>query len=257
MDIKDIMESVLKELQTRLLEAKAEVDALRLNCRQLRLQRRLDLSRWAEVGWLLDQRRRDVDRKVSALRVMTTQVCLVEAALHLLESTECLVLDGLGRYSLPFASQMAAKNNLRLLGLMDQHYVAWTPLAQGAVVLLNEFALREAQKSCVFCKIAAGTIPSQAVYEGDKVLAFRSIQPDAPTHIILIPRLHVASLAHVTPHNSLLLGQLLLTASQVAARLGLAEGGYRVMINTGAFAGQTVHHLHVHLLGGPEGSSHV
>ena len=102
---------------------------------------------------------------------------------------------------------------------------------------------------CLFCKIAAGTIPVARLYENDHVLAFPDINPQAPTHILVIPRRHIASLAHATPEDTPLLGELLAAAGEVAKAQGL-ENGYRLVVNTGADGGQTVGHLHVHLLGG-------
>ena len=103
---------------------------------------------------------------------------------------------------------------------------------------------------CLFCKIVAGDIPSKLVYQDADLVAFRDINPVAPTHILLIPRRHVASLADTAPGDRELLGSLLLAASQLARDEGLAEDGYRVVTNTGANAGQSVPHLHFHLIGG-------
>lgn len=102
---------------------------------------------------------------------------------------------------------------------------------------------------CIFCRIAAGEIPARVVYEDDRVVAFHDINPQAPTHVLLIPREHLASLAEAEEGHAGLLGHLLLAARTVAARLGLSEG-YRVVNNCGARAGQSVFHLHFHLLGG-------
>jgi histidine triad (HIT) family protein len=102
---------------------------------------------------------------------------------------------------------------------------------------------------CLFCKIAAGTIPVKRLYEDDHVLAFPDINPQAPTHILLIPKQHHASLAHTSPAESELLGRLLAAVVTVAQKHDLADG-FRTVINTGADGGQTVDHLHVHLLGG-------
>jgi histidine triad (HIT) family protein len=108
--------------------------------------------------------------------------------------------------------------------------------------------------SCLFCKIAAGDIPVTRLYEDEQVLAFPDIAPQAPTHILLIPKQHIASLAEATAAETPLLGQLLAAAALVAGqqRLGLhaGGGGYRVVVNTGLDGGQTVEHLHLHLLGG-------
>lgn len=103
---------------------------------------------------------------------------------------------------------------------------------------------------CLFCKIAAGEIPATLVYQDDDIVAFRDIRPVAPTHILLIPRRHVASVAAATEADQALLGVLLLAAARLARDEGLAEDGYRVVTNTGPNAGQSVPHLHFHLLGG-------
>jgi histidine triad (HIT) family protein len=102
-------------------------------------------------------------------------------------------------------------------------------------------------ESCLFCRIVRGEIPARIVREDDHTVAFRDIDPKAPTHVLVIPRVHVASLDEA--RDPALVGQLMLAAAEVAASEGIA-GGYRTVINTGADAGQTVHHLHVHVLGG-------
>ena len=102
---------------------------------------------------------------------------------------------------------------------------------------------------CIFCKIAAGEIPSTKVYEDETVLAFRDIAPMAPTHILVIPKAHIGSVAEITAENSGLVAHIFEVIAQVAAREGL-ENGYRVVSNCGPDAGQTVHHLHFHILGG-------
>jgi len=104
--------------------------------------------------------------------------------------------------------------------------------------------------SCLFCDIAAGAIPSTRVWEDDEFLAFRDIDPKAPTHILVIPRRHVASVAALQADDAALAGRLLLAAAHVAAAEGLDARGFRLVINTGDEGGQTVHHLHVHVLGG-------
>lgn len=104
--------------------------------------------------------------------------------------------------------------------------------------------------NCLFCNIVARRIPSSIVFEDDACVAFRDVGPQAPVHVLVVPREHVASLDAAHPGHRALLGALLLAVGQVARAEGLAEGGYRTVINTGADGGQTVHHLHVHLLGG-------
>jgi histidine triad (HIT) family protein len=102
---------------------------------------------------------------------------------------------------------------------------------------------------CIFCKIAAGTIPAKKVREDELVFAFHDIEPKAPTHILVIPKKHVASLAEAKEIDEKLLGRLLLAAADIAREQRL-ENGYRLVISTGAEGGQSVDHLHVHLLGG-------
>ena|SRR5947209_5739715 len=104
--------------------------------------------------------------------------------------------------------------------------------------------------NCLFCKIAEGQIPSKVVYQDEDVVAFEDINPQAPHHILLIPRRHIASIAAITPEDSPLLGILFAVANKLAQKMGLAEGGYRVVTNVGPDAGQSVFHLHFHLLGG-------
>ena len=102
---------------------------------------------------------------------------------------------------------------------------------------------------CLFCKIVAGEIPSTKVYEDEKVLAFRDIAPMAPTHILVIPKAHIGSVAEITAENSDVVAHIFQVIPQIAAAEGLT-GGYRVVSNCGDDAGQTVHHLHFHILGG-------
>ncbi len=101
---------------------------------------------------------------------------------------------------------------------------------------------------CLFCKIAAGEIPAEIVKKTDKFVAFRDISPQAPTHVLVIPTYHVASLNDAKDPD--LLGRMLAFARDLARELGIAERGYRVVLNTNPDGGQTVFHLHVHLLGG-------
>ena|SRR5579863_7951749 len=102
---------------------------------------------------------------------------------------------------------------------------------------------------CLFCKIIAGTIPSKAVYQDEHCYAFHDIDPKAPVHVLVIPRKHIASLAEAQKSDEGLLGHLLSATAEVARMQGLANG-YRVVISTGKDGGQTVDHLHVHVLGG-------
>ena len=104
-------------------------------------------------------------------------------------------------------------------------------------------------ENCLFCKIVAGDIPSTKVYEDETVLAFRDINPMAPTHILVIPKAHIPSVAAITPENSAVVSHLFEVIAAVAQQEGL-ENGYRVVSNCGPDAGQTVPHLHFHILGG-------
>jgi histidine triad (HIT) family protein len=103
---------------------------------------------------------------------------------------------------------------------------------------------------CIFCKIAAGQIPSQKVFEDDDIFAFRDISPQAPQHVLIIPKRHIAKLADVTDTDVSILGKLLISARSIAKSLGMDEQSYRVVINNGEQAGQSVWHLHAHLLSG-------
>ena len=104
---------------------------------------------------------------------------------------------------------------------------------------------------CLFCKIIAGDIPSTKVYEDDSVLAFRDIAPQAPTHILVIPKSHIPSVAGITAENSAVVAHIFEVIAKIAQAEGL-ENGYRVVSNCGQHAGQTVHHLHFHILGGKQ-----
>jgi len=104
-------------------------------------------------------------------------------------------------------------------------------------------------ENCLFCKIVAGTIPSTKVYEDETVLAFRDIAPMAPTHILVIPKTHIPSVDGVTAENSAVVAHIFEVIPRIAKAEGL-ENGYRVVSNCGADAGQTVPHLHFHILGG-------
>lgn len=103
---------------------------------------------------------------------------------------------------------------------------------------------------CIFCKIALREIPSEIVYEDDDILAFKDIQPLAPVHLIIIPKIHLRSLNDLTPEHEELMGRIFGVIRRLTIELGVAETGYRVVTNTGADGGQIVGHLHVHLLGG-------
>jgi len=105
--------------------------------------------------------------------------------------------------------------------------------------------------NCLFCKIIAGDIPSTKVYEDEKILAFRDIAPQAPTHVLVIPKVHMADCNAVTEENSAVVAHIFEKIPQIAKAEGL-EGGYRVVSNCGSDAGQTVPHLHFHILGGKQ-----
>ncbi len=104
-------------------------------------------------------------------------------------------------------------------------------------------------KECIFCRIVAGEIPAKMVHQDDEVVAFRDASPKAPVHLLLVPRRHIASLDDVQPADAALLGRLLIAAKELAAGEGVG-GAYRLVTNCGSTAGQSVFHLHVHLLGG-------
>jgi histidine triad (HIT) family protein len=103
---------------------------------------------------------------------------------------------------------------------------------------------------CLFCKIVAGEIPADLVHEGERLIAFRDIAPQAPLHVLVIPREHIGSLGAAGEAHGDLLGEALLLAAEIARAEGVEDDGYRTVINTGDHGGQTVHHLHVHVLGG-------
>jgi histidine triad (HIT) family protein len=103
---------------------------------------------------------------------------------------------------------------------------------------------------CLFCKLLAGEIPASIVYEDERVVAFKDINPQAPTHILLIPRRHIATLNDLGPEDDGLVGELTRRAAAIAKEQGHADRGYRVVFNCNADAGQTVFHIHLHLVGG-------
>lgn len=103
---------------------------------------------------------------------------------------------------------------------------------------------------CIFCRIIKGEIPSIKVYEDETVYAFKDINPMAPVHVLIIPKVHIASINEVTAENSAVIAHIYEIAAKLAKELGISESGYRVVSNCGADAGQTVFHLHFHLLGG-------
>ncbi len=104
---------------------------------------------------------------------------------------------------------------------------------------------------CLFCKIISGEIPSQKVYEDDQCFAFKDIAPMAPVHFLVVPKAHFASAAEVTEENEALIGHIYTVIAKLAKEMGVADG-YRVVTNVGALAGQTVHHIHFHVLSGKQ-----
>jgi histidine triad (HIT) family protein len=103
---------------------------------------------------------------------------------------------------------------------------------------------------CVFCRIVAGEIPADIVYQDKEFLAFRDIHPQAPTHILIIPKSHIASMTELTGRQQALMGRLILLAKELAEKEGISEKGYRLSVSCGTDGGQLVPHLHFHLLGG-------
>ena len=110
---------------------------------------------------------------------------------------------------------------------------------------------------CIFCQIVEGKIPSDTVYQDEEIIAFRDINPQAPVHIVIIPRKHIASLSHLPEGGSALVGRMVAVANKLAGKEGIAEKGYRLVINCGKEGGQLVPHLHLHLVGGRQLSDQV
>ncbi len=104
--------------------------------------------------------------------------------------------------------------------------------------------------SCIFCRIARGELPAIVVFSDEDVFAFRDLHPRAPTHVLLIPRKHIGSVDDLDEADAALMGRLFIVARDLARQLGLSGRGYRLVVNTGAEGGQTVGHLHIHLIGG-------
>lgn len=103
---------------------------------------------------------------------------------------------------------------------------------------------------CIFCKIISGKIPSKIIYEDEKTIAFEDISPQAPVHLLVIPRKHIATTLDLTEEDSALIGHLFQVSKKLAAKKGVAEKGFRLVMNTNPEAGQSVYHIHLHLLGG-------
>jgi histidine triad (HIT) family protein len=104
--------------------------------------------------------------------------------------------------------------------------------------------------SCLFCRIVAGEIPSKIAYQDDVLVAFHDVNPQAPVHVLIVPRKHIATLNDVTPEDEALIGRMQTRAAALARELGIAERGYRTVFNCNSEAGQTVFHIHLHLVGG-------
>jgi len=111
--------------------------------------------------------------------------------------------------------------------------------------------MKDNHAECIFCRIVAGELPSRKVYEDDDMLAFHDIRPAAPVHLLVIPKLHLESLAQAQPEHAALLGRIMARCGSLAREQGLHDG-FRTIINTGPIGCQEVHHLHAHILGGPE-----
>jgi histidine triad (HIT) family protein len=103
---------------------------------------------------------------------------------------------------------------------------------------------------CLFCKIVNREIPASIVYEDDRLLAFNDTNPQAPTHVLVIPKRHIATLSDLTPADDAIVGEIVRRAAAIAAERGIAAGGFRTVFNTNAGAGQSVFHIHLHLIGG-------
>ena len=121
-------------------------------------------------------------------------------------------------------------------------------------VCLIDMAHIHTDPNCIFCKIVAGQIPSKKVHEDEDMLVFHDIAPWAPVHFLMVPKAHIASMAHVGPEHEALLGRMMALAPRLAHEQGCnpyPDGGFRIVVNTGAEGGQEVPHLHVHVMGGP------
>ena len=105
-------------------------------------------------------------------------------------------------------------------------------------------------EECIFCKIAKGEIPAEKILETDSLVAFNDIKPVAPTHVLIVPREHISSLNQVKQDKAGLAGEMLMAAKEIAKKLGVADDGYRTIINTNRAAGQEIFHLHMHVIGG-------
>jgi histidine triad (HIT) family protein len=106
------------------------------------------------------------------------------------------------------------------------------------------------EHSCLFCRIVAGELPSSIVYDDERVLAFNDINPQGPTHVLVVPKKHIATLNDLTPEDDQIVGEVVRRAAAIARERGIAESGFRTVFNTNRGAGQTVFHIHLHLIGG-------
>ncbi|MDY6829404.1 MAG: histidine triad nucleotide-binding protein [Pseudomonadota bacterium] len=103
---------------------------------------------------------------------------------------------------------------------------------------------------CLFCGIAAGTVPADVIYQTDEVVAFRDLHPQAPLHALVIPRKHIATINDITPEDQTVIGEMYLAAAQIVGEAGLSESGFRTVMNCNRQGGQTVYHIHLHVLAG-------
>lgn len=108
----------------------------------------------------------------------------------------------------------------------------------------------EIMAECIFCRVAEGRIPADKIFEDEEVVAFRDVNPQAPHHVLIIPRKHIESVNELKEEDASLVGKMVLVAKEIAGKLRVAQGGYRLVLNTNRAAGQAVFHIHLHLLGG-------
>jgi len=113
-------------------------------------------------------------------------------------------------------------------------------------------SLAHKSKECIFCKIIDGTLPSEKIYENEKVLAFRDISPQAPVHLLIIPKKHVIDILDIEPEDDWIYSELFKAAQLLAGQMGIAGSGFRTVFNSGDHACQTMYHLHLHLIGGAQ-----
>ena len=112
------------------------------------------------------------------------------------------------------------------------------------------FNLEKSMEDCIFCKVVKREIPSQIVYEDDDVLAFKDINPGAPVHVVAVPKKHISGVMDIMVEDEQLVGHIILVLRDIAVKTGISDSGFRIVVNSGADAGQSVHHIHFHLLGG-------